>query len=80
LIFSWRLVFSVCPFFWASKTFHHGALGPTGPEANVLRQKNGSFGKGAAFGQMILLWIGVVDSLHWCEMSVLKTGIQIALC
>lgn len=37
--FPWRLVFSLRPFFWASKTFHHGALGPTGPEANVLRPK-----------------------------------------
>lgn len=28
LIFSWRLVFSVCPFFWAWKTFHHGCTWP----------------------------------------------------
>ena len=65
---------SVLSHFLASKTFHHGALGPTRPDANVIRKwKLGASGRALHSD-----WYDFEldprrsNSLHWREISILK--------
>ncbi len=65
---------SVPSHFLASKTFHHGALGPTRPEANVIRKwKLGASGR-ALHSDWYDLELDPrrSNSLHWREISILK--------